>query len=56
MRTISPTTRADQTSNDGVALEEEEEDAEELDHQRAWIDPIQTSKPMSHLSEVGTLC
>ena len=55
MKTIGLTTGADHTPNDGVALEEEEEDAKELDHYRAWIRPIKTGKPMSHLSEIGAL-
>ena len=49
------TTSADNATDDRVTLEEEKEDAKELDHHRFWIWSIQTSKPMSHLSKVGTL-
>ena len=45
----------DYVPNDGITLEEEEEDAKELDNYRLRINPIKPSKPVSHLCEVGTL-
>ena len=52
---ISHTWSADDVSQDSITLEEKEENAKELDHNRLRVWSIEASKPVCYLGKIGTL-